>query len=122
MLRWIIELGSIYISFEVSALSRYLEFPRTQQLVQPLHIFKHPEINNANDLAFDTCYQRVTSDQDTQIKVQAMKDLYVDSGEEIPPNAPKPRRKPVQANCFVYSDHTGYRATRQISNRDSLIL
>ena len=27
-----------------------------------------------------------------------MKDLYVDAGEEIPPNSPKPRGKPVQVN------------------------
>ena len=77
--------------------------------MQPLHIFKHPEIHNANDLAFDTCYQRVTSDQDTQNKVQAMKDLYVDSGEEIPPNAPKPRGKPVQVNSFVNYYNAGER-------------
>ena len=27
-----------------------------------------------------------------------MKDLYVDNGEKIPPNDPKPRGKPVQVN------------------------
>ena len=31
------------------------------------------------------------SDQDIQSIVQAMKDLYVDDGEEFPPNSPKPR-------------------------------
>ena len=40
-----------------------------------------------------------------------MKYLYVDSGEEIPPNAPNPGGKPVQVNCFVNPDHAGDIAT-----------
>ena len=50
-------------------------------MVQALHFFKYLEIHNMNDLVFDTCYQRVSSDQNIQIKVRAMKDLYVDAGE-----------------------------------------
>ena len=37
-----------------------------------------------------------------------MKDLLVDAGEEIPPNPPKLRIKPVQVNFFVDSDYSGY--------------
>ena len=33
-----------------------------------------------------------------------MKYFYVDSGEEIPQNTPKTRRKLVKVNCFVDSD------------------
>ena len=40
-----------------------------------------------------------------------MKDFYVDVGEDIPTNAPQPRGKPVQVNCFVNYDHEGYGAT-----------
>ena len=47
-----------------------------------------------------------------------MKDMYVDAGEEIPPNAPKPRGKPVQVNCFVDYDHAGDISTSEISNRN----
>ena len=79
--------------------------------MQALHILKYLAIHNKNDLAFNTCNQRVTIDQDIQSKAQTMKNLYVGSGEEIPPNAPKPRGKPVQVNCFVNSDHVGDIAT-----------
>ena len=65
-----------------------------------------------NDLAFDPCYQRVTSDQNIQSELQAIQDLYVYSGEIIPPHAPKTRVKPVQVNCFVDSDHAGEIATQ----------
>ena len=56
VLIWAIELGRIDIAFEVSALSRYPDFPRTGYLVQALHVFNYLEIHNANDLAFDTYY------------------------------------------------------------------
>ena len=81
VIRCVIELRRIEIAFEVSYLSRYLDFTRTGHLVQALHVFKYLEIHNANDLAFDLCYQQVTSDQNIQSKVQEMKDLYVDAGE-----------------------------------------
>ena len=80
VLIWLIDLGHIDIEFEVSALSRYLYFPITGHLLQDLYIFKYLEIHNANYLALDPCYQRVTRDQDIQSKVQAMKDLYAGSG------------------------------------------
>ena len=90
LLIWSIKIGRIDIAFEVSALSIYLDFPITKHIVQALYILKYLEIHNDNDLAFDLCYQCVTSDQDIQSIVQGMKDLYVDDGEEFPPNAPKP--------------------------------
>ena len=80
MLRWFIDIGRIDIACEVSYLSIYLAFPRTGHLVQALHALKYLEIHNANDLALDPFYQRVTSDQNIQSKLQAVKDLYVDAG------------------------------------------
>ena len=67
--------------------------------------FKVLEVHNANYLAFDPCYQCITSDQYIKSKVQEIKDMYVDAGEEIPPNVPKPRGKPVRVKCFVDYDH-----------------
>ena len=114
---WFIDIGRVGISFEVSELSRYLAFPRTLHLVQASHFFKCLEIHNTNDLTFGTCYQRFTSDQNIQSKVQATKVFYVDAGEEIPPNAPKPRGKPVQVNCFVNFYYAGDRSTQWYQTR-----
>ena len=75
--------------------------------MQVLHAFNYLEIHYADYLAFGPCYKHVNSDRYIQSKVQAMKDLYVDAGEEIPPNTPKPGGKPVQVNCFVDYDHEG---------------
>ena len=75
------------------------------------HVFKYLKIHNANDIAFDPCYQCLTSNQNTKSKVQVIKVLYLDSGEEIPPNDPNTRGKPVQVNYSVNYDHAEERAT-----------
>ena len=75
-------------------------------------MFKYLEIHNQNDLAFDTCYQDVTYDQDTESKIRVMKDLYVDAVGELPPNAPKPRGQSININCFVDYDQANDRVTR----------
>ena len=113
VLRWIVELGRIDIAFEVSSLSKFLASPRTGHLVQAIHIFKYLDIHHSNDIAFDPMYQQVNSDQNTKQKIQAMKELYADAIEDLPHNAPKPRGRPVQVNCFVDSDHAGDRMTRR---------
>ena len=56
-LHWSAKMGHrdlmIDIAFEVSDLSRYLDFPITVHLMQDLHAIKYLEIHNLNDLAFD---------------------------------------------------------------------
>ena len=42
-----------------------------------------------------------------------MKEVYVDALDEVPPNAPKPRGKSVQINCFVDADHGKNKITRR---------
>ena len=107
------ELGRIDILFEVSCLSSYLASPRTGHLVQALHIFKYLELHNKNDLAFDPMYQKVESDQNIEEKIEEMRKIYLDAKEDVPPNAPEPRGRPVQVVCFEDSDHAGNRVTRR---------
>lgn len=113
ILRWLVELGRIDIAFEESRLSQYLVNPRTGHLLQALHMFKYLEIHCENDLAFDPLYHVVENDSIIERRTLAMKDLYPDAKEELPPNAPEPRGNPVQINCFVDSDHAGDRVTRR---------
>ena len=42
-----------------------------------------------------------------------MKGIYADAQEDIPTNAPIPRGKSVQLNCFVDADHSFDRITRR---------
>ena len=42
-----------------------------------------------------------------------MKSIYVDAQEDVLPNAPEPRGRPMQINCFLDSDHAGDKVTRR---------
>ena len=42
-----------------------------------------------------------------------MKELYTDAVEDLPSNAPEPRGKSVQINCFVDADHASDKITRR---------
>ena len=113
VLRWIVELGRIDIAFEVSVLSSYLAAPRTGHLLQALHIFKHLDIHCDNDLAFDPAYQNVINTKEMDFRKSEMKSIYADAEEDLPQNAPQPRGRPIQINCFVDSDHAANIITRR---------
>ena len=66
-------LDVLKIPFKYHIYPDTLLFTRTGHLVHTLHVFKYMEIHNTNDLAFSPCYQRLTSDQDIQSKVQTMR-------------------------------------------------
>ena len=113
ILRWVVELGRIDIAYEVSTLSRYLVQPRTGHLLQALHVFKHLDIHAKNELAFDPAIHEIDDPVATNSRIKAMKDVYPDAQEDLPPNAPEPRGNAIQVNCFVDSDHAGDRITRR---------
>jgi hypothetical protein len=113
ILRWVVELGRIDIAYEVSILSRYLVQPRTGHLLQALHIFKYLDIHSKNELAFDPATHEIDDPVATNSRIRAMKDIYPDAEEDLPPNAPEPRGNSIQVNCFVDSDHAGDRVTRR---------
>ena len=115
VLRWIIELGRIDIAFEVSILSRYLANPLTGHLQQAIHIFKYLDIHRDNVIALDPAYLESPNPNEYNIeqRLEDMKALYSDADEPLPSNAPEPRGKPVQINCFVDADHAGDLKTRR---------
>ena len=113
-LQRIVELGRIDIAYEVSVLSRYLVQPRTGHLVQALHIFKYLDIHKSNELAFNPEYvEPMVHQNDVKENTQLMKKMYPDAVEDLPPNAPEPRGRPVEMSCFVDSDHAGDTITRR---------
>ena len=67
-------------------------------------------------MEFDTCYQYVTSDQDTDAKIKLMKYLYVDAIGEVPPNTPETRGKPIQINFYLRYNHAGDKVTIRYHN------
>ena len=94
-------------------LSRYLEQPRTDHLVQALHNFKYIDQHKNNVLAFDPAYHNVDDPELVQARMKFMKEMYPDAVEDLPPHYPLPRGNHVGVNCFVDSHHAGDKITRR---------
>ena len=104
VLRWAVELGRIDIDYHVAIMSRYLSAPREGHLEQVFCIFAYLKRQPPYKLVMDS-NQVMWSSKKFQKKDWS--DFYADAKEELPPNMPKPRGKPVQINCFVDADYAG---------------
>ena len=118
ILRWMIELGRIDISTEVSLMSRYLAQPRIGHLIQVLHIFSFLKSNECMDLCYDPTKLNIKEptvlpQERAQSRANVMKLLYPDAIDLMPPNMPKPRGRSIQLNAFVDADHAGESTTRR---------
>ena len=56
VMRWMVDLGRIYISFKVLQLSSFLDMPRQLHLVNTLHIMSYLNINHNSRLVLDPSY------------------------------------------------------------------
>lgn len=116
--RWMIEIGRIDISYEVSIMSRYLACPRKGQLIQMLHMFQYLHCNQGMDLIYDPT--KINVNENTILphlqathKAQELKALYPDAIDFVPTNAPEPLGQSVQINAFVDADLAGELTTRR---------
>ena len=116
--RWMIELGRMDISIEISLLSRYCAAPRLGHLSQLLHVFHYLRSHQSMDLTYDQTKITVTESttlphQRASYKASVLKSLYPDACDYLPPNMPKPLGKTVQLNSFVDADLAGEQTTRR---------
>jgi Reverse transcriptase (RNA-dependent DNA polymerase) len=111
VLRWIIEVGRIDITTEVSMLAAHMAMPRVGHLYAVFRVFAYLKAKHNSRMIFDPTYPTINHH-----KFKADEDwtsFYGNVKEAIPPNAPKPRGKPVVLRCFVDSDHAGNLVTRR---------
>ena len=62
MLRWIVEMGHMDISMEVSALSSFVVMPREGHMQKVLHIFAYLKIHHNARLVFDPSYPEINNE------------------------------------------------------------
>ena len=79
--------------------------PQTGHIYQALHIFKYLETHIKNDLSFNPLYYNHEHSMDVSKVIGDMKEVYVDAIKDLPLNAPEPRGKSLQINCYVDVDH-----------------
>jgi hypothetical protein len=119
VLRWLIELGRIDILLEVSLLSQYLAAPRIGHLQQLFNIFRYLKHHMSSWMvtdAMDYEVEWVPKNGETSSpwdRAIAMKELYSDAIDEIPPDMPEPLGKTINLNVFVDADHAGNKVTRR---------
>ena len=109
ILVWAVELGRIDITTETSMMSAFRAAPRQGHLDAVMHIFSYLKSHDRSRIVFDDSYVEFTD----YVESDSWKDFYGDVKEDIPPNAPEPRGKPVQSTAFVDADHAGDLLTRR---------
>jgi hypothetical protein len=110
VLRWVVEIGRIDITTEVSMLASHMAMPREGHLYAVFQVFAYFKAKHNSRLMFDPSYppihhEKFKADQDWE-------PFYGKVQEGIPPNAP-PRGKPVVLRLYVDSDHAGDLMTRR---------
>ena len=103
-----VELGRIDICTEVSVMSSYAAAPRVGHLEAMFHMFAYLKSHNRSKMVFDSTYVPMQE----QPKPDWTK-FYGDVKEELPPDMPQPRGKPVQMTTYEDSDHAGDKLNRR---------
>ena len=111
VLRWMVELGRVDITCEVSMMSSHVALPRTGHLQQLFHIFAYLKKTHNTEMVFDP------SDMDMEIENFERHDWstseFGNVTESLPANAPTPRGMGFAMTAFVDSDHAGDLLTRR---------
>ena len=105
VLRWMVELGRIDLTCEVSMMSSHMAMPREGHLSQLFHIFAYLKKCHNSELVFDP------SDRDVDPNSFQIQDWeaseYGNIIEELPSNAPIPKGMGFTMTAYVDSDHAG---------------
>ena len=109
-MRWMVEIGRIDISIEVSLISSHLAYSQKGHLGGALHVMDCLKQKHNPRLVFDPTYPKI---DESIFKDCDWKDFYGYVEEAIPPNAPNPCGKDVDLWATVDSDHAGDKETIQ---------
>ena len=112
ILRWIVELGRVDITAEVSMMASHMALPRQGHLEQLFHIFAFLKYHHNSEMVFDPSEPDI--DYDLLFPKESWKDTVYGIGvEEIPSNIPEGRGFGFRIIVYVDSDHAGDSITRR---------
>ena len=107
---WVITLGRFDIAYAVNNLARFSMAPRRGHLDAALRIFGYLKQLPHARLLVDPQPRDHTS---TSFVDYDWTEFYPDATEELPPDMPPPRGRPVQTTCYVDADHAHDTLTRR---------
>ena len=111
ILRWIVELGRIDLTCEVSMMASMMALPRKGHLDQLFHIFSYLKKRHNKEIVFDPTVPDIDPDRFPEYNWDHTP--YKNSCENIPENAPETRGFGFTMIAFVDSDHAGDHITRR---------
>ena len=110
ILRWIVEMGRIDITCEVSMLSSFIAMPREGHLQQVFHIFSYLKMHHNSRIVMDPSYPEIDEDD---FKKMDWSSFYGETKEIKPPNMPDPLGKEFIIRAYVDADFAGDKVTRR---------
>ena len=111
ILRWIVELGRVDITCEVSMMASMMANPRKGHLDQLLHIFGYLKANHNAEMVFDPTVPNI--DKSKFLRESWAHTPYAGAKEQMPPDMKEPRGFGFVISAYVDSDHAGDSVTRR---------
>ena len=102
VLQWVVELGRIDITTEVSMLASQMALPQIGHLNVALHVFAYLKCKHNSRIVFDPMTPEIT---DGNFKKHEWVNFYGDITEALPRNAPKPMGLSVWLIAYVDANH-----------------
>ena len=111
VLRWIVELGRIDITCEVSEMASMMAMPREGHLDQLFHLFAFLKSKHNAEMVFDPTEPEI--DESAFPAQDWSHTVYDDAKDEIATDALPPRGFGFKIRAFVDADHAGNLVTRR---------
>ena len=105
ILRWMVELGRVDLTCEVSMMSSHMAMPREGHLSQLLHIFAYLKKCHNSELVFDPSDREF--DRNSFMEQDWESSEHGSLKEELPLGAPSPKGMGFTMTAYVDSDHAG---------------
>ena len=111
ILRWIVELGRVDITCEVSMMASMMAMPRIGHLNQLFHIFAYLKQRHNSEMVFDPTLPDI--DEDLFPREDWRHTPYSTATEDVPSRIPDARGFGFVISTYVDSDHAGDTVTRR---------
>jgi hypothetical protein len=108
--QWAIILGHLDVMYAVQTMARFSHAPKQGHIDRMLRVFGYLKAYMKQGITYDEKEHQGPKFECTDVNWE---EQYPGAREELPPDIPKPKGKPIQITCYVDADHAGDQATRR---------
>jgi hypothetical protein len=110
-MNWMVTIGRWDLFYTAQTLARYCQAPREGHMVAMQRAFGYIKHFAKRQIVYDV--RMPTHLDDKVTKFGGWKEMYPDAIEELPPDMPTPKGKPVRVSAYFDADHAGCLQTRR---------